>query len=68
MKYLYSFLFLPATLTLCINSSLFGQQSSTIDSVSQALKAYTTEDTVKVEMLIDACVNATFSSNDITLT
>lgn len=38
------------------------------DSVSERLNAYTKEDSVKVEMLIDACVNQTFSANELTLT
>jgi tetratricopeptide (TPR) repeat protein len=42
--------------------------SQTTDSVEMKLKAYTKEDTVKVEMLIDACVNTTFKSDERLLT
>ncbi len=59
MKYL--------TLIFALFNPSILQAQSAIDSVETKLNAYTKEDTVKVEMLIDACVNATFSANDNTL-
>ncbi|MCU0383964.1 MAG: tetratricopeptide repeat protein, partial [Cyclobacteriaceae bacterium] len=58
MRFLYLFLL------LLFNYAVYSQNA---DSVTQKLNAYKQEDSVKVEMLIDACVNQTFSANERTL-